>query len=64
MGRKDPEMERFAEVLSLCEALHCLPKDGGLFDQDGYLVMGMQSVLVARYEEQKREQEKNASRHA
>jgi hypothetical protein len=64
MGRKDPEMQRFAEVLALCEALHCLPREGGLFDQDPYWVLGMEAVLIARYEEQKREQEKNASRHA
>ena len=64
MNRRDPEVERFAEVLGLCEALHCLPKPGGLFDQDAYMVMGLQAMLVARFEENKRQEEKNASRHA
>lgn len=57
-------MQRLAEITVLCETLHCLPRPGGLFDQDAYLVLGMQAVLVARNEKQEQELKKSASRTA
>lgn len=35
---------------------HCLPKAGGLFDQDALVVHLMQSVLLANAEKRKLEQ--------
>jgi hypothetical protein len=38
------------EMTNLCQALNCLPRAGGLLDQDSYQVWLMQKVLEAQAE--------------
>ena len=38
----------FIELTYLCRKLGCLPGEGGLLDQDSYLVWGMRTVLAVR----------------
>jgi hypothetical protein len=41
-----------------CQALKCLPKPGGLLDQDAYQVIVMQMVIGAQNEKQERDLKK------
>lgn len=48
----------------LCETLGCLPRPGGLLDQDSYHIYLIHSVLAARAEverEQERKRRQNGS---
>lgn len=66
MGRKDPEIDILAALAESCEVFGCLPNDGGLLDQDPYLIEGMKRVMAGRAKHFKRKQEqeaKNAARH-
>lgn len=44
------------ELFDMCQGFNSLPQAGGVFDQDSFLVEGMQHVAVARYNKQKKEQ--------
>jgi hypothetical protein len=46
----DEEVEYAVTITSLCQALHCLPRPGGLLDQDAHDVLLMQAVLIAQEE--------------
>lgn len=37
-------------ITALCQQLHCLPRPGGLLDQDAHDVFLMQAVLIAQEE--------------
>jgi hypothetical protein len=58
---KDPdwkEIERLVQIADLCATLHCLPEEGGLYDQDYLLVEGIHLVLLARQAKSEQEHAK------
>ena len=55
----DDDVAEIVTITSLCQELHCLPRSGGLLDQDGYIVWAMQQVLIAQNE--RREKDKKAA---
>jgi hypothetical protein len=38
------------EMAAMCETFHCLPKSGGLFDQDPLHLIMMREVIIAQRE--------------
>ena len=64
-GMVDLDVLEAIRITRLCEALHCLPKPGGLFDQDSYHVWLMEQVLAADAEKAALEEtrRKNEARH-
>lgn len=53
MNRKaDDDVGMAIEITALCETLHCLPRAGGLFDQDPLVVYMMREVIVAQREKE------------
>lgn len=64
MNRKaDPEVAAIMNAVNTCQVLHCLPRPGGLFDQDSFFVEVMQIVLVAQQERNEKDS-KQAERNA
>jgi hypothetical protein len=60
----DHEASRIVELFALCQNLQCLPKAGGLLDQDAYTVETFKLVLQAqairhRLEEKRAKEEAN-----
>lgn len=54
-----------AEIINLtylCQALHCLPKAGGLLDQPAEIVVGMKLVLEADNERLERERKRTSKK--
>lgn len=50
--------EDVAEALTithLCQELHCLPRTGGLLDQDSFYVWMMEQVIAAEREKEARD---------
>lgn len=45
-------------MTNLCQSVGCLPREGGLYDQDFMHVLGMQYVMEAQ--EEKREQDRKS----
>lgn len=45
-------------MASICQALHCLPREGGLLDQDARDVYMIECVLSAQAERQQLEYER------
>ena len=39
----------------MCSEFHCLPGPGGLFDQDSYVVYGLQAISMAVAEREKKD---------
>lgn len=54
----DEDLANWIHITNLCEALHCLPKPGGLLDQDPDHIRWMTAILVAKAEKQELEAEK------
>lgn len=54
---REPEEDvaQAIEMTRLCQALHCLPDEGGLLNQDSYHVWLMQQVLAADVEAENRD---------
>lgn len=46
-GRSDDEVDLFVQLASACEKFHSLPRSGGIFDQDAYVMYGLNSVVEA-----------------
>lgn len=46
----DDEVALAINITNMCQALSALPRAGGLFDQDSYVIYLMQQVLVAQAE--------------
>jgi hypothetical protein len=47
------------EITNLCRDLNCLPRAGGLYDQDAYLVKGIHEVLLAAAEKTNKDMNKS-----
>lgn len=45
----------------MCNDYHCLPGPGGLFDQDCYIIYGLQAITIALNELEKKESQKSNS---
>lgn len=52
---EDQDVEMFITLTNMCQALHALPRAGGVMDQDAYLVYGMNIVLNAQAERRERD---------
>jgi len=46
-----------------CQAFHCLPQAGGLFDQDPYHLYGM-TLVAAAYQEKEKADTASRTAHA
>jgi len=46
----DPETAFAINMVRMCQAMHCLPEQGGLFDQDSYFVYLLGLVMEADHE--------------
>jgi hypothetical protein len=46
----------FIGLVSVCEKFHCLPQEGGLYDQDSFITYGMSLVTEAQEMKQAEEQ--------
>ena len=56
MSRKpDPDVAMAIELTSMCQTFNCLPKVGGLLDQDPVHIYMMREVLLAQVEKDKLE---------
>lgn len=54
----DPQVAEVINLSVLCEKLHCLPKPGGLYDQDSYTVKALTMVFAAQAERERQESER------
>lgn len=54
----DPEVDFFLWLHTLCSKYGALPAEGGVFDQDPYLLYGLTSVIRAVSQREEREHEK------
>lgn len=52
----DEDVAYAIQITSLCQELHCLPRAGGLLDQDSYHVWIMEQVLLAQNKKAERDQ--------
>ena len=52
----DAEVQLFVGIANMCRRFNCLPGPGGLFEQDGYIMMGVGLALDAIAEREQREQ--------
>lgn len=61
---RDPEVEFFVHLHTMCTKYGALPSSGGVFDQDPYLLYGLSAVIraVAQKEEKEHEKAKRASK--
>jgi hypothetical protein len=50
------------QIVNNCEALHCLPSQGGLFDQDAYFMFIYNIVAEARAVKDQIERSKSPSK--
>jgi hypothetical protein len=55
----DPDVGFFLTLHNLCATYMTLPEEGGLFDQDSYLVHGLTCVINALAEKQEADMQKN-----
>jgi hypothetical protein len=56
MGREpDPDVAMAIELTAMCETFNCLPRAGGLMDQDPLHIYMMREVLLAQAEKRKLE---------
>jgi len=65
----DPEVQLALELSNMCQLTGSLPRQGGLLDQDGYLIFLIQHALVVKdekavYDKQRAEAEAEAKRRA
>jgi hypothetical protein len=58
----DEDVAEAIAITNMCQEFHCLPREGGLLDQDSYLVWKMQIVMAAKAEKQARDQKQEQSR--
>lgn len=56
-GAPDSDIAYLANITGMCEAFNCLPKPGGLFDQDVVLIEGMRIVKQAKSERERKDAE-------
>lgn len=49
------------ELTRLCQAMHVLPRAGGVLDQDSYHIYMIQTVLAAQAEKDELDRKRNAS---
>lgn len=54
----EPEDVEVINMIGLCKAFGCLPRPGGLLEQDSLVVHLMQVVLAAQEEAEEREAER------
>ena len=57
----DAEVDMFIRIAQMCRRFNCLPGPGGLFEQDGYVMMGVGLAIDAIAE---REHKEEADRQA
>ena len=57
------EVDFFINLHMLASEYKTLPNDGGLFDQDDYIIYGLSAVVqsIAEYEHRENEKTKNKS---
>lgn len=51
----DSEVINLINLTNMCQTFQCLPREGGVLDQDCYLIIGMQHVLQAQAEKAERD---------
>jgi hypothetical protein len=54
----DEEVRLFVGIATMCRRFSCLPGPGGLFEQDGYIMMGVGLAMDALNEKEERDQAK------
>lgn len=54
----DPEVDFFLWLHTICSKYGALPSEGGVFEQDPYLLYGLTTVIRAVSQREEREHEK------